>query len=217
MFDAEYLKKKCSEYSIPDLIKTIYVQSHDFLPEALAIYTNELKKRVLDIKDFLTKEFLKTGSVEHTVPSVQTHIKNQNSTAEGNLYLTSNGIFFIPENVTNQIAPYGVGAMHLGALGLILDEIILSVSKKDLSTNTKPKDLPLSLLVDIVEYSYAAYINQIEIIDYWTNGRFEINTRDNGKIRFILDKSNLDILKDWMVSHSIKKLQKQTFWQKLLK
>lgn len=216
MVDIEYLKKKCLEYSTTDLLKIIFLQAKEFIPEALEVYKNELKKREADIQDLLKKEFLKTGSIEHTISHVQTAYKNPTRTVTGNIYLTSNALFFIQKNIVNEgILTHGTGAYLLGPLGLIIDEIALSISKKDLSFEIKDNDLPLSLLVDIVEYSYVAYIRKIEIIDYWLNGRFQIDTHDKEKRELYFEKSNLDILKSWIDSHSITSSQKHAFWKKL--
>ena len=218
MVDIEYLKKKCLEYSTTDLLKFIFLQSNEFIPEALEVCKNELKKRESDIQDLFRKESLKTGSIEQTIPQVQTDYKNPDRTVTGNMYLTSNGIFFLQKSIVDEgMRTHGLGAYCSVFLGAIIDEIALSISKKDLSFDIENNDLLLSLLVDIIEYSYVTYITKIERIDYWLNGRFQIDTYDKEKREFFFEKSNLETLKSWIDSHSIRSLQKHTFWEKLFK
>jgi len=75
MFDPQYLRKKCADFSTTDLLRYIFLQTDEFIPEAVEILKEELERRQGDIRQLIEKEVLRTGGVESVL-----HLPNRSWT-----------------------------------------------------------------------------------------------------------------------------------------
>lgn len=206
-----YLKKKCMGYSISDLLKHVLLQEDGFVPEAIEIFRNELQRREIDIQDLLKKESLKTGSVELIVPRTGFYYAGLKQSITGNIYCTSNGLFFIPKKIVEEGSYlYGIAASKLGMLGLVIDEIMYSYTRKESEVDLKGKKLPFSLLSQILEHSYAAYLKEITHVICWKKGTVRINKHGDKEVTLSFSKSKMLPLTQWFKHHGISYSVKKT-------
>ena len=196
MIDREYLRKVYSDYSTDQLIRHILFEAGEFEPEALEIIKSEFVKREGDINDLIQKENIRSGNIEFKISDVRCFDLARSGKLTGNLFLTSNGIFFIPSKFKKD-PPVPLG----GLIGIIFAELTSNLPAKNL--NEKKINLPLSLLVNYFEHSFGIENDKIKSIRFWQNGDLDIEPIDGKSVGFALDKGKVNQLEYWLLSHNI--------------
>ena len=210
----DYLKKKCAEYSDTELLRFIFLESTDFIDEAIEVFKQEFEKRNKTIQSLIEEEAYKSGSIESIV--YQSKYTGLNEDVRGVTYLTTKGLFFIPERIFRTgTYPYGVGIMYLGAIGVVFDEIMKSFSDKETIIEIKQKNTPISLITRIMDCSFGIKINEIIYAEYSANGLIGIACKNSKKFTISFDKSNLDKIISWLKSHSISNTRKKSMSERL--
>ncbi len=226
------MSKKCYEEklcrsSTLELLKIILMQSEnpdEFDKEAIKSFNDEFERRKTEFQNLLKDHYVKTGFVEYAIYGKNISLYDERW---GNIYFSSNGIFFIPRKIVplsksnnNANFTYGIGASQLGAFGLIFDEIFKSISesiqgKEKIISTTKIHNinLPLSLLTDILDHSWNIMNYEIYKMVYKKNGEMTIETNDRTSINIIVDKSEILQIISWFEKYNLRYIQKKSIFE----
>jgi hypothetical protein len=155
---------------------------------------------------------MRSGVVENTLFDATYALKlKEAGRVEGKLFLTTRGIFFIPSKFEKGHSyPYGIAANYLGPLGLIVDEIFRDSNKNHVNHVSKEKELPLSLLVKITDFSCGVNIAEIKNIECWKRGKIRIETKNDEEEMLYIQKSEVPLVISWLESHRINYSQKKS-------
>jgi len=200
MFDLEYLKKRLADYSTTDLLRHIFLETENFTPEAMKIFKDEVERREGEIEGLISKEATRTGVIEYVVKQTIFHETREENQITGNTYLTSKGLFFIPESIFKTSAYrtfLSIGVMELRLLGLVIDEDVLSLTIKESN-----KKLPLSMLTSIMPYSFCILIHEIKNVTYSNNGRIQTENYDDEQETLSVARSDLPTILSWLNLHN---------------
>jgi len=221
--DLDHLRKIYSEYTTEELIKYILVGSDELVPKALSVIREEFQKRGGDIKTIIKKENYKSGLTEFLINDAQYFVPAKHEVI-GNLYLTSNGIYFIPTKSRTTIVS-GAFTLHLASLGLaplgaVFDTIIskglTKLSEEKVGDKVVNKNLPLSLVTKYVTHSYQEDIKNIKSVAYFKSGDIKIVTVDLKTVPFLVDKTDIPLVETWISSHKIPFTMGKGFFESIL-
>jgi len=213
MFDLEYLKKRFADYSTTDLLRCIFLETENFTPEAMKIFKDEVERREGEIEGLISKEATCTGSIEYVFKQTIFHETREENQITGNTYLTSKGLFFIPESIfkTSTYRTFlSIGVMELRLLGLVIDEDVLSLTIKESN-----KKLPLSMLTSMMPYSFGILIHEIKNVTYSNNGRIQAENYDDEQETLSVARSDLPTILSWLNLHNVPYSKKISLLSKL--
>ena len=212
-----YLRKRCAEYTDKDLLKYFLVEEEEYTDEAIEIFKQEFERRGKSIQALLEEESDETGSLEHQIYQSRIGWYGVNEDISGNTFLTSKGLFFVPERIFPRGSyPYGLGAMHLGAIGLIFDEVVKASTEKISIIRIDQKNTPFSLITKILDRSVGVKISEILHVDYWVNGSIDIKYDSDLDFRLFFKRDEMYNFVDWLTLHNIPAAKKETTMERFL-
>ena len=157
--DKMRITEKTKEYSDEHLLEELVIKIDQYPPEILDILKKEFENRGHDLKKLLLEEYEKSGKIKKIFQKVR-HIGVAGEVGSfdkyciGNLYFTSESIFYLPFKIKSDFRNIGwYGSGFLGYLGTELFSEITAKRKKSFKDDL-PEDLPpLSLLSRFIKGS----------------------------------------------------------------
>lgn len=215
MQDVNYLKKYYSACDTETLIKHILFQTDDFEPEAMDVIKEEYQKRAGNIEELIKSEKVKSGNIEYYISDAQYYNFEKKGYVTGQLFLTTEGIFFVPTHFKKD-SPFlfGVFAHTFGPLAIIVDELLLHLPAK--KTKEEKSSFPLTLITRHIDYSFGFKTTEIKSMRCWKYGEINIEPFAGKSIGVLCTKDIVNQAQSWGTIHNIHLYQGEGFFNSIL-